>query len=81
MGLVLVCELLWLRQQQRQAVVLEGGRPLLTFPDDESTVLNLLAEGHLVQVTQQLGPWIKVELGDGASGWLQEGQVKSMKNW
>lgn len=54
------------------AILLEAEYGLRTAPEEESTVILPLHEGVKVAIIDRIGEWMKVQLQDGAQGWLPE---------
>jgi len=51
---------------------------LLDKPDDLANSLSPLNEGQKVRILESIGPWCRVDLADGSSGWLQSDKLRML---
>ena len=61
---------------QRQLQVMSTSIRIHALPDATSAVLARADRGTLLAVMEQRGPWFRVRLDDGASGWALQAQAE-----
>jgi tetratricopeptide (TPR) repeat protein len=62
----------WHNNLDRRAVILQPEAQLYAEPATNSTVERTIPEGTVVQVNEDLPAWQRVELPNGADGWIQQ---------
>jgi SH3-like domain-containing protein len=53
-----------------QAIVFSGSVPVKSSPVDSGTSLFVIHAGTKVNLIDELGDWVKIQLADGNEGWL-----------
>ena len=53
-----------------QAIVFSGSVPVKSSPVDSGTSLFVIHAGTKVNLIDELGDWVKIQLSDGNEGWL-----------
>jgi tetratricopeptide (TPR) repeat protein len=61
-----------------QAIVVTPTVTVESAPEESSTVVFILHEGVKVRLREQRGDWVRIELPDGKSGWLQSSAIKEI---
>jgi len=61
-----------------QAIVVTPTVTVESAPEESSTDVFILHEGVKVRLREQRGDWVRIELPDGKSGWLQSSSIKKI---
>ncbi len=63
---------------KKEAIVMPGIIPVKSSPDRNGTDLFELHEGTKVSVSNKLGDWCEIMIGDGRIGWIQTKQIEEI---
>ena len=66
-------------ENERPAIVFAGIVPVKSEPKNAATDAFILHEGTKVFVLETLDNWKRVELSDGADGWIESSAIKEVK--
>ena len=70
-----------LRQEgQRHAIVMQERSPVYEAADDMSQESRLLSSGVKVEIVDQIGDWLKVQMPDKDKGWLPSKSVEFIED-
>ncbi len=67
-----------IEKDSRSGVVLTPATPLKSAPDDTSTDILILQNGHKVELLDELSGWMQVQLPNGEKGWLQTERIEAI---
>ncbi len=65
---------------QRHAIVMGEGYPVYGAADDKSQETRLLSSGVKVEIVDQIGDWLKVEMPDKDKGWMPSRSVEFIED-
>ena len=68
-------------ESNQPAIVFAKEAIVTSEPNNTGAKTFELHEGTKVQMLENLSGWVKISLSDGQTGWIQESDIKALKDW
>lgn len=62
----------------QQAIIFSGSVNVRSAPVDQAVTLFILHEGTKVNILDNSGEWLKIQLANGTEGWIHEADIKDI---